>query len=392
MLGVIALPDASLSERDSTLSLHPFLLAELEEFRLQGGSGDWPYNNGDGWAMTSFSMSGSTLQVNSTRSELEAYSDDSYYDQTDLLLTSEVVSVLLGHVRQSTSGAYGIANPHPFIYQGSNGEQFCFGHNGDLDKDVLRELIGDDWLQDHPPQTYGVNPWDGAGWDDVVDSELFFFWIMKNIEEVADVVAGICQALIILEDELPSQIKNFLFSDGIDLIAYRSSPAADIFYFDGSNPDPPWYLQMSNHRAIMSTPPPTGDLAGIPWINLTNKHLIILKSDGSTELFDVLNLSEISEAQLLPTHTELLQAYPNPFNATTIIPVKVEQAGTLQLNIYDILGRKVYESSRFYVARGFHQLAWNGRDNQGNELGSGNYFFTVQGTRLISSGKLLLLK
>ncbi|MEA3286376.1 MAG: FlgD immunoglobulin-like domain containing protein [Candidatus Marinimicrobia bacterium] len=393
MLGVIALPGESLGGLDSLHNFHPYLLEELEELRLQGGSGSWPYNNRDGWAMTSFSTSESAIQVQAVRSEMSAFDDEMYYQQAFTVLSPEMISILMGHLRQSTSGAEGIQNPHPFIFTDSTGQHFSFAHNGDMDKDELRVLVGNDWLEDHPPQTYGEGPWDGDGWDAVVDSELFFFWIMKNIEEWGNIEIGIQQALIILENEAPGEIKNFLFTDGVDLYGYRSSPAADICYFDGSNElEPPWYLELSNHRAIMSTPPPTGDLALIPWIELSNKYLVILKADGSTEVLDVLDLSEIPESDNIPTRSELIKAYPNPFNGSTIIPAQLDHTGDLELAIYNTLGQVVFQTTLFNAQAGSHRLRWKGQDDQGRQVESGTYFFTVSGSQQTSNGKLLLLK
>ncbi len=393
MLGVIALPGASLSELDSLQHFHPYLMEELEELRLQGGSGNWPYNNRDGWGMTSYSTTENFPQVLTVRSEIEAYADETYYEQTALLLAPDEVTVLLGHLRQTTSGAIDIENPHPFIYTTPGGQQFSFAHNGDLDKDVLRELIGDDWLADHPPQTYGGGAWDDTGWSQVVDSELFFFWIMQNIELLNDIESGIQQALIVLENELPTEFKTFLLSDGIDLYAYSSSVLGDLYYFDGSDEvEPPWYLEGSNHRAIMSTPPPTGVLAEIPWVQLATNVLLCLRADATTDLFDVLSSIEISAPPVTPDHSKVIHAFPNPFNARTIIPVTWNQTGDLKLKIYDARGRLVYELIKAKLQPGDLQLNWAGRDDQGHELSSGNYFFTVSGDQFISSGKLLLLK
>jgi len=394
MLGVIALPGQSLSSTYIDGAWHPYLMEELEAFRLQGGSGGWPYNNLDGWGMTSYHLEGDVLAAQTVRSEMDAYSDNSYYSQTSALLSASQVTLLMGHLRQTSSGADGIENPHPFIYTDTNGQIFSFGHNGDLNKEDLRALIGDDWLSLHPPQTFGGGDWDGSGWDDVVDSELFFFWIIKNIESSGSTLEGMIQALIILEQQQPLNIKNFLFSDGYDLFAYRRSSASDIYYFDASNdPNIPPYLPGSNHRGIMSTPPPNGLVSELPWVELADRSLLIFKGDGSTEIHSGLLTTELKNDFLKPEASTLRRAYPNPFNHSTIIAGRITDPGVYHLDIVNSRGQIVWSKSTELNAGGNYHFMWLGRDSQGNQLTSGCYIYQIKnGTENISAGKLLMLK
>ena len=390
MLGVIALPDHSLSNTYVNDQWHPFLMEELEEFRLQGGSGDWPYNNSDGWGMTSYHISQDIPQAQTVRSELEAFSDNNYYYQTAFLLNPSEVPILMGHLRQASSGANTIENPHPFIYTDDDGTTFSFGHNGDVNKEDLRTLIGDEWLTLNPPQTYGAGPWNGSGWADVVDSELFFFWIIMNIESSETVLDGIIQALNLLEQQQPYNIKNFLFSDGHDLYAYRRSPASDIYYFDASN-DP--NLSNSNHRVIMSTPPPQGLISEMPWVELSDRTLLIFKADGSTEIYEGFLTTELKYESAIPEQITLSPAYPNPFNNSTVIPLRVDNSGVYTLNVFNSLGQLVYSKARPLNQRGDYNFLWSGHNKQGHELTSGSYFFQIKnGAENIATGKLLMLK
>lgn len=394
MLGVIALPDQSLSSTYLNDDWHPYLMEELEEFRLQGGSGEWPYNNRDGWGMITYHMAQNLRESQTIRSEIEAYSDVDFYDQTSALLSTNEVNMLIGHLRQTSSGADNIENPHPFVYTSGNGQTYSFGHNGDLNKDDLRELIGDDWLTLHPPQTYGSGPWNGSGWADVVDSELFFLWIMLNIESSETVVDGIIQALMVLEAQQPYNVKNFLLSDGDDLFAYRRSSASDIYYFDASNdPNIPTHLSDSNHRVIMSTPPPDGLVSELPWVELPDRNILIFRGDGSTEIYEGFLTNALNNESHIPEQFKLGLAYPNPFNNSTIIPIRIYVSGEYILNIFNSRGQLVFSKSDSFHDRGDHKFQWSGRDSQGNELNSGSYFFQIRnGSEAFSTGKLLLLK
>ena len=394
MLGVIALPEYSLSNTYINGNWHPFLMEELEEFRLQGGSGGWPYNNRDGWGMTSYQLGQDVMEAHTVRSEVEAYSDNNYYYQTAALLAPSEVSVLIGHLRQTSSGAGNIENPHPFIYTDNNGTTFSFGHNGDLNKQDLRELIGEEWLTLHPPQTYGGGLWNGAGWDDVVDSELFFLWIMMNIESSETVLDGIIQALISLEQQQSYNIKNFLFSDGTDLYAYRRSSASDIYYFDATNDsDIPPHLSDTNHRVIMSTPPSSGLVSELPWVELPDRTLLIFRADGSTEIHEGFLATNLNHNSNKPDLAELNHAYPNPFNNRTSIPFQVDESGSYTLHIFSSRGQLVFSETNSINVRGGFNFGWSGFDSQGNELSSGSYFYQIKsGSKNISAGKLMMLK
>ncbi len=394
MLGVIALPGESLSSTYVNGEWHPYLMEELEEFRLQGGSGGWPYSNSDGWAMTAYHISGESLETLTARSALEAFSDNGYYYEASNLLAPVEVPLLLGHLRQTSSGADGIDNPHPFLYTTTSGTTYSFAHNGDLNKADLRELIGDEWLSLHPPQTYGSGPWNGSGWDDVVDSELFFFWLVMNIESSETMVAGIMQALNVLEEQQPYNIKNFLFSDGSDLIAYRRSLASDIYYFDALNdPDIPPHLSGSNHRAIMSTPPPNGLVSELPWVELEDRSLLVFREDGSTEIHAGFLGTESFNHDHKPEQIALTKAYPNPFNNRIVIPIGVEESGYYTLNIFDTRGRLVYSDSKSLGNAGDYLFEWSGQDIQGIDLDSGTYVYQIStGSDDITAGKMLLLK
>jgi len=394
MLGVIALPGESLSATNSEGEWHPYLMDELEEFRRQGGSGGWPYNNRDGWAMTSYSMDGGLPLYQTIRSDIEAYSDAEYYYHTSVLLAAPEVPILLGHLRQTSSGAGDIENPHPFIFQSESGEIYSFAHNGDVGKEELRTLIGDEWLNLHPPQTYGGGPWNGSGWDDVVDSELFFFWIVKNIEETGGIYEGIQQAMIILEEQQPFMLKNFLFSDGHDLYGYRRSSMSDIHYFDASDEaNFPQYLSESNHSAIMSTPPTDGAASELPWIELPDRALVVLTANGSTEIYEDFLLTGLEAPVQIPEQSELSPAYPNPFNNATVIPLRVDGSGDYKLEVYDALGHQVYSKSIEIAGRSEYEFYWSGTDLQGKDLNSGSYIYRVsQDSDIIGTGKLLLLK
>lgn len=83
----------------------------------------------------------------------------------------------------------------------------------------------------------------------------------------------------------------------------------------------------------------------------------------------------------------LNNAYPNPFNPTTVISYYLPEAGFVSLKIYDILGKEIASLVNEKKEAGSHKVAFNAKD-----LASGMYIYTIQANGQVQSKKMLLLK
>ena len=63
-------------------------------------------------------------------------------------------------------------------------------------------------------------------------------------------------------------------------------------------------------------------------------------SNRSSEEEIALNVLKVILLERLPTQTQLLANYPNPFNPETWIPFKLAQDSTVIARIYDVTGKK----------------------------------------------------
>ena len=66
-------------------------------------------------------------------------------------------------------------------------------------------------------------------------------------------------------------------------------------------------------------------------------------------------------------------AYPNPFNPRTSIPVTLDRAAAVSVEIFDLAGRRVRTLHRGHLAAGDHVFAWHGVDDHGSAVPSGVY-------------------
>ncbi len=86
------------------------------------------------------------------------------------------------------------------------------------------------------------------------------------------------------------------------------------------------------------------------------------------------------------------QNFPNPFNAETIIEYSLPQAGRVEIAVYNILGQRVRTLVDEFQTAGRKRVAWDGRNNRGEEVSSGIYFYRIEAGELTKTKKMLLLR
>jgi hypothetical protein len=93
-----------------------------------------------------------------------------------------------------------------------------------------------------------------------------------------------------------------------------------------------------------------------------------------------------------PSEFTLSQSYPNPFNQTTKIEFTLAKSGFVSLNIYDILGRKVKTLVSEHLSSGYKSVLWDGKNESGDDVASGIYFYQLKVGNFSETKKLVLLK
>ncbi|MBN1398786.1 MAG: T9SS type A sorting domain-containing protein [Bacteroidetes bacterium] len=95
---------------------------------------------------------------------------------------------------------------------------------------------------------------------------------------------------------------------------------------------------------------------------------------------------------------KLLQNYPNPFNPRTVISYSVPAVGTsfmksIELKIYDILGREIATLVNEVKNAGNYSVEWDGKNSEGLQVGTGMYFYRLKCENgFIETRKMLLIK
>ncbi|MDE2812966.1 MAG: lamin tail domain-containing protein [Gemmatimonadota bacterium] len=106
------------------------------------------------------------------------------------------------------------------------------------------------------------------------------------------------------------------------------------------------------------------------------------------------------EAQIEPasktpvvTTATSLQAWPNPFNATTHLGFHLHQTAFVHVAIYNVQGQRVRTLMDAPLNAGVHQVQWDSRDDRGHSAATGPYFVRFRTEHSPSRyAKLLLLR
>lgn len=90
--------------------------------------------------------------------------------------------------------------------------------------------------------------------------------------------------------------------------------------------------------------------------------------------------------------TELLSAFPNPFNPSTNIRFSLDRPAIVSISVYNSKGRLVRRlADNETYAPGYHSLLWDGRDSTGKPVASGIYFYTMKTDKDYQGIKMMLL-
>ena len=224
------------------------------------------------------------------RSNVPANIDSVYQAFLNQSLNEESNSkILSGHLRAPSSGAVDIVNPHPFLFDYNN-KTYSLMHNGTIDKTILVTLLTNNnsdstWINNNPPNTYNNYSWSSdSGWVNVVDSELLLLWIMQNIEinensELESIIHSIQE----LEAIQPNSDKNFIFSEGANIYAYRSDDddISDLYYSDLTPISIDDSTYVPNFISIISQVPTTYPASQLSWNSFENESLMIIDNEAN---------------------------------------------------------------------------------------------------------------
>jgi hypothetical protein len=93
----------------------------------------------------------------------------------------------------------------------------------------------------------------------------------------------------------------------------------------------------------------------------------------------------------VPLRFALRQNLPNPFASATTIRFDLPAMARVQLEIFDVLGRRVTTLVDGVYRAGYHSAVWDRRDRLGYQASPGVYFYRLSSGPLVERRKMVLL-
>jgi len=100
----------------------------------------------------------------------------------------------------------------------------------------------------------------------------------------------------------------------------------------------------------------------------------------------------INENTSQPLTFALQQNYPNPFNPSTTIRYQLPETAPVNLVIYDLSGRQIWNYKNQRQAAGMHQIKWNGQEASEKQVSTGVYFYKLRAGDFVDMKKMIFLK
>ncbi|MFH1006892.1 MAG: fibronectin type III domain-containing protein [Candidatus Latescibacterota bacterium] len=101
---------------------------------------------------------------------------------------------------------------------------------------------------------------------------------------------------------------------------------------------------------------------------------------------------ESGEAISLQQAFALLQNFPNPFNASTILRYQLPEASEVRLRVYNLFGQEVRRLVDGKVKSGTHSVLWDGRDSSGRDVASGMYLYEMRAGDFVKVRNMVLMR
>jgi hypothetical protein len=215
----------------------------------------------------------------------------------------------------------------------------------------------------------------------------------NNSTTLSFTVSGVPQAVIdVFANQLPILDGDYLGSHPEITLRPRAAilstgiPSSMRMYVDGS-------IVSSSTSPL----PGSGEIARFEPVLSAGRHLLravlIMGTDSVSRTISVNVTDEVSLHNVFN--------YPNPFARLTDFTFEATgEPEQLVIRVYTVAGRKIREiagaASQFGIGPGRYKIPWDGRDQDGDDIGNGMYFYqvqaTAQGKTVSSIGKMVRVR
>jgi hypothetical protein len=179
--------------------------------------------------------------------------------------------------------------------------------------------------------------------------------------------------------------------DNIGFNIWRSETEADIYDEEG---------QVINYRRITADLIPGAGTSTSPqeysYLDRTaeNDRMYYYKIEqidvnGQAAFFGPVALDR---TEAVPIDYVLSQNFPNPFNPSTTIKYYLSEDSQVSLSVFNLLGKRVRVLAEGQHHAGLYSVSWDGRDDNGQVMGSGIYFYELDTGVNVYTRKMTILR
>ncbi len=151
----------------------------------------------------------------------------------------------------------------------------------------------------------------------------------------------------------------------------------------------------SNHKSVVQV----GDILEVVLRDAPGTLVAgpILQTVSSIDIRNGYLRVQLTGEDVRPKETLLAQNYPNPFNPETWIPYQLNDPTDVSIQIYDNSGRLVRTLAVGLKAAGIYRTRsraayWDGKNESGERVASGVYFYTLQTPEFSATRRMVILK
>jgi len=179
------------------------------------------------------------------------------------------------------------------------------------------------------------------------------------------------------------------------------APDENFGYLIFSNENIPWFKMESNFGLVNASEAFSNAFTIAPGLLAAGRHelnLMVVDNQPDFQIkmipvkLDYITSVENFQSQV-PEKFRIEQNYPNPFNLETVIQYDLPTQGYVTLDIFNILGQRIYRLVETDHTAGSYSINWNGKDESGELVGSGIYFYVIKLDNIaLPARKMVILK
>lgn len=135
--------------------------------------------------------------------------------------------------------------------------------------------------------------------------------------------------------------------------------------------------------------------------SFSQAYMVIHRSDGTEERIPVesiqkvtfdLSTVSIQPGAAMPSVKKVNKLFNKVIQSSHSARIKysVENAGQVNITVYDVKGRKIHTILNRHMSPGAHSIVWNGTDSYGGKLSAGPYLLDIRAGSKTSQHLLIL--